>query len=232
MSEIKIFGRVRKLLEGLDAVSVGKEDEQITLTQQSEQLMAMGAAPYQEITRVGRGFYLTTTTAVAAVVAVPSTAVLLALYNNEPDGGRSYIVDWVAALNAASTAVASQATILILPGQVRETPPTDSGLIPKKTNGNGNVTNAVVQRGDTRALSVVNTTVAANTGIAANWIPAGPSAVKPGAATTPGYACYAPVDGRFIVPPGRFFGITVLANVVGETFTTAIGWHEKQLTLG
>lgn len=227
-----MLGRVRKLAEGLDAVSVGKEDEQITLTQQSEQLFAPSATAYQEINRMGRQFYIGTTTAVAAVVAVPSTAVLLALYNNEPDGGRTYVIDWVSALNAASTAVATQATLLVLPGQVRETAPTDSALIPKKTNGMGSVTNAVVQRGDTKALTVINTTVAANTGIAANWVPVGPSAVKPGVAATPGYSIYADINGRFLVPPGRFFGVTVLASVVGETFTTYIGWHEKQLTLG
>ena len=55
MAEVKMLGRVRKLAEGLDAVSVGKEDEQITLTQQSEQLFALLVArrPTRKIAPLG-----------------------------------------------------------------------------------------------------------------------------------------------------------------------------------
>jgi hypothetical protein len=50
--EVKVLGRVRKLLEGLDAEPPGSSDEQIALTAQLEQLVAPGAAPFREITPV------------------------------------------------------------------------------------------------------------------------------------------------------------------------------------
>lgn len=224
--EVKILGRVRKLLEGIDGSSVG-DDEQIALTPQLEQLVAFGAAPYREITRMGRAFYTGTTAAIGAVVAVPTTAALFALYNNAPDGGRSMVIDWVAAQNVVSTAVAGQAQLLGNLGQVRETAPTDAALAIKKANGYGAGTN------DSVARSILNATaLPATTGLAANWFPIGPSASKPGVAGTPGYGLYQTVDGRFIVPPGRYFALHVLANVVGETFVGFVGWHEAQLNLG
>lgn len=223
--DIKALYRIRKLLEALDAEPSGSDDKQATLSEQLELLIAQSAAPYQEITRVGRAFFVNTTGAVAAVVAIPTTGHLLSLYNNEPEGGRSYIVDWIAASNVVSTAVAGQAQLLANVGQVRETAPADSGLTKKSLNGTGSE--------DTRARSILTgTALPATTGIAANWFPYGPSVDKPGSAATPGYGLFAAVDGRIIVPPGRYFAMHVLANAVGETFQGFIAWHEKQLTLG
>jgi hypothetical protein len=222
--EVKALGRLRKLLEGIDSGSSG-DDEQLALTGQLEQLVAPGASPYGEVIRMGRSFVLNDTTAVAAVVALPSTAIGFCIYNAEPDGGRSYVIDWVAAQNVVSTAVVAQAQIIANLGQVREAIPTNSAMVPKKLNGLG-------PGYDTRVMSVLTTALPAGTGITANWFPLGMSSQKPGAAATPGYGCFAPVDGRIIVPPGRYFAVHVLANVVGETFVHWIAWHERQLTLG
>lgn len=226
--DVKIIGRIRKSLEAIDFGAPG-DDEQITLTSQLEQLVALGASPYGEITRIGRAFKTGTAAAVAAVVAIPTTACMYAIYNNEPDGGRSYVIDWVAAQNVVSTAVAGQAQILLNLGQVREASPTDAtpagALV--KMNGLGGGTS------DTRMRSILTATaLPATTGVAAAWFPWGLSAVKPGVAGTPGYGIWAPVDGRIIVPPGRYLAMHVLANVVGETFVVALGWHERQLQLG
>lgn len=224
--ESESIGRIRKPLEGIDS-EPGGNNNQMTLTGQLEQLVAAGAAPFSEITRVGRSFKVGTATAIGAIVAIPTTAVLFALYNNEPDGGRSYVIDWLAASNVVSTAVASQAQLLVLPGQVREAAPADAALPIVKMNGMGG------GNADSRARTILNATaLPATTGLAANWIPWGPAATKPGVAGTPGYGLWAQVDGRIIVPPGRYLGVHVIANVVGETFVAMIGWHEKQLTLG
>lgn len=225
--DAKVLGRIRKVLEGVDAEGVGIDDEQVTLTAQLEQLVAPGAAPYSEITRMGRAFSIGTTTAVAAVVAIPTTAVLLALYNNAADGGRSLVIDWVAASGVAKTAAAGQAQLLGLVGQVREAAPTNSALVAKKLNGYSS------SGLDTSALSIVGgTALPGTTGVAANWIPLGPSIGFPGAAATPGHGLWQPIDGRIIIAPGRYFAMHVLADVVGSTFQGFIGWHEKQLILG
>lgn len=222
---VQALGRVRQVLGAFNAEPLGSEEE-FALTQQLELLVAWGAAPYREVTRVGRSFQVHTAAAIAAVVAIPTTAHMLALYNNEADGGRSYVVDWVAATNVVSTAVASQAQMLGLVGPVREAIPTDAALIKTKMNGYGSAP-------DSQARTILNATaLPATTGLAANWFPIGLNASKPGAAATPGYGLWAPVDGRVIVPPGRYFAVHVLANVVGETFLAYIGWHEAALTLG
>ena len=223
--EINIMGRVRKLLEALD-YSPGGTPEQIALTEQMELLVAQATPVQTEITRLGRSFFANTTSAVAAVVAIPTTAHMFSIYNNEPDGGRSLIIDWLAASNVVSTAVAGQAQILGNLGQVRETAPTDAALVIKKLNGLGGGVDSRV-----RTL-LTGAALPATTGIAANWFPLGSSSSKPGVAGTPGYGIWVPIEGRIIVPPGRYFAMHVLANVVGETFQGFIGWHEKQLTLG
>lgn len=224
--KVDLIGRVRKILEAIDA-SVGGDDEQLVLTQQRELLVALGASPYGEITRAGRAFWTGTTTAVAAVVAIPTTGHMVSLYNNDADGGRTLVIDWVAASGVAKTAAAGQAQILVNVGQVREAIPTDAGLTIKKLNGLGTGTN------DSRVRTILTgTALPAGTGIAANWFPWGPAVGFPGAAATPGLGLWAPVDGKITVPPGRYFAMHVLADVVGSTFQGFVGWHEKQIALG
>lgn len=225
-------GRVGSFGDAVDGITtVGEVQEQFRLTQQGEQRLVPATTQYEEIVRNGRAFYIRATTAVAAVVAKPTTAQMMSIYNDEPEGGRTYVIDWVSALNVAATAVVGQATIIVNNGMIRVAAPTDSGLLPKKTNGNGSVSNAVVRRQDTKALSIVTGSLNASQGIAHAWVQVG-TGVKWDATATPGYCIYVPLDGRFLVPPGRMFATHVLANVTGSTFTMAIGWHEKQLVLG
>lgn len=223
--EINTLGRVRKLSESYDIEAPGN-NAQLALTQQIELLIAAGVSPYQETTRPGRSVVLHTTTAIAAVVAMPTTAHMYAIYNNEPDGGESFVVDWIAANNIVSTAVVVQAQMLVCVGQVRETAPTDATVANIKMNSLG-------VRNDVNLTSILNATaLPGTTGIAANWLPWGDSVTKPSAVGTPGYGLWKPVEGRIIVAPGRYFAVHVLANVVGETFLAYIAGHMKQLTLG
>lgn len=225
--QVEILGRIRKLLEGIDASAVDNE-QQLAMTQQLELLVALGASPWGELVRMGRSFFSGNTGAgVAAVVALPTTAVMFALFNNDGDTGRSLVIDWVAASGVAKTAAAGQAQLLGLLGQGRETAPADSGVRINKANGNAAAGN------DTKARTIVaGTALPAGTGIAANWIPLGPAVGFPGAAATPGLGLWAAIDGRLIVAPGRYFAMHVLADVVGSTFLGFIGWHERLLTLG
>lgn len=222
----KLFARIRKLLEGVDAEVPGGDPREVTLTPQLELLVAQGAAPWSELTRIGRAFWTGTTTAVAAVVAIPTTGHMVSLYNNDVDGGRSLVIDWVAASGVAKTAAAGQAQLLANVGQVRETAPVDAALTIKKMNGTGAGTN------DSKVRTILTgTALPGTTGLAANWFPLGPAVGFPGAAATPGHGLWAPVDGRIIVPPGRYFAMHVLADVVGSTFQGFVGWHELQTTL-
>lgn len=221
-------GRIRKILEAIDAETTGGEPRDVTMTQQLELLVAQGAVPMQEIVRGGRAFWTGTVAAVAAVVAIPSTAVMFALYNNAPDGGRSLIIDWVGASGAAKTAAAGQQQMLGLIGQVREAVPTAAAITIKKRNGLGMASGQV----DTNAVPILSATaLPATTGLAANWFPIGPAFGSPGAGATPGNGAYQKLDGDIIVAPGRYFAMHVLADVVGSTFLQFVGYHEKQILL-
>jgi len=226
-TDVKVQGRIRKLLEAIDAEALGGDPRDFTLTLQLEQLMAVGAAMYQETVRPGRAFWIGNTAAVAGVVAIPTTAIMLALFNNAEDGGRSLVIDWVAASGVAKTAAAGQQQMLGLIGQVREAAPVNSALVAKKRNGLGG-------KGlDTVASSIIGgTALPALTGVAANWFPIGPAFGSPGAGATPGNGAYQRLDGDIIVAPGRYFAMHVLADVVGSTYLGYIGYHEKQLNLG
>lgn len=221
---MQIAARVRQLLQAVDQRAPGDE-ELLGLSEQGELLVASGASQYGEIVRPGRAFATRTTAAVGAVVAIPTTAVMFALYNNEPDDGRVMVIDAIWAQNVVSTAVAAQAQMLVMVGQVRETAPTDAALGIIALNGLGGR--------DTRARTILTATaLPATTGVAANWHGFGASTQKPNAVGTPGYGLWAEVNGRIIVPPGRYFALHVMANVVGETFVTGVMWHEKNFKLG
>lgn len=223
---VKIAGRVRQLLETLDTFAVGREDEQARLGPHGEMLMLPGGAGYQEMVRPGRAFLVNTTTAVASVVALPTTAVTLALYNNDADGGRSGVIDWVAAINIVAGAATGQSEIIANLGQVRATAPTSAGLAVKKLNGMG------AGAADTKMLTIVGgTALDADTGVASRWFPLGSAVGKPGAVAV-GPSIWIPVDGRIIVPPGRYFAVHTFSDIVTDTFQMFIGWHERQLTLG
>lgn len=224
--EFKALGKTVGI--DLDLLATQREDEQIRLSGQGDQRIAQSAAPFQEITRNGRAFKIGTTAAVAAVVAVPTTGHALAIYNNSPTSvNRSLVIDWIAAQNVVSTAVASQAQMLVCVGQVEEAIPTDAALTVIKLNGSGGT------GPDDSVRSILTATaLPANTGVAANWFPWGKAASKPGVAATPGYGLWERVDGAIIIPPRRYFAMHVLANVVGETFVCFIGWHEKTLVNG
>lgn len=221
---VGLYARIRKWVEA--AAGVPEQDDVVlTLSQQLELLTAAGAAPYSEITAKVPTYQVHTASAIAAVVAVPTTAIMLGLYNNEPDGGQSVVIDSLAALNVVSTAVVAQAGLLALVGQIRETVPTNAGLTITKMNGKG--------PGTPNVMTILNATaLSAATGVAANWFPWGDNVTKPSAVATPGYQLWKPVDGRIIVAPGRFFAMHVQANVVGETFLAYINFHMKQYNLG
>lgn len=224
--DVKLFGRVRKILEGIDA-SVGGDDEQLVLDQQRNLFVAAGASPYREITRLGRAYQITTTTAVASAAAIPSTTGGLSLYNNEPDGGRSYVIDFISANGVATAAAAGHGQLLALIGQVREAIPANSALIAKKMNGMGGGTN------DSRARTILTgTALPAGTGIAADWFPVGPAYERAAATSLPGFGLYWAAEGRIIVPPGRYFSMCVLADTAGTTAQLCIAWHEIQISLG
>jgi hypothetical protein len=222
-NDSKFLGKVRGLVQDT-LYPTNRTENQIELSGQGEQLIAPASDGYQEDVRNGRAFWVNNTTAVAAVTAIPTTAVNIAIYNNEPDGGRSYIIHWVYAQSLAGPAAIVHAGMIGILGQVREAIPATSAMTIKCANGSGKL--------DTRARHIVAATaLPAGTGLAANWRPLGNS-VATSVISLGGLGMISYPRGCFIVPPGRYFGVHVLGSAVGATFMMGIGWVEKQLLMG
>jgi hypothetical protein len=221
--DLKVLGKVRGIF--MDLLPTNREDEQVQVSGQGELLVAPGAAPYQEIVRQGKAFWVNTVVDNVAVTAIPTTGVLMALYNNENDGGRSLIIDqvWAMCTTQAQNALLHNGLICCL-GTVRETPPADAALAIKQCNGMGNT--------DTRVRTILfGTVLPGTTGIAANWFPVGNS-INSAVVSLPGFQIVANVDGRYIVPPGRYFAINVLGSRNDSEWQVGVVWHEKVLLNG
>lgn len=228
MASSNVFGVVRKMLQGIDKVSVGV-NAQMSMTEQLEKIVAWGGSPWEEIVKMGAAFetHIVTANALAPVVAIPTTANMLSLWNGEPDGtGRSLIIDRVWGLLVVGIGTTGQSSLIGCLGQTRVAAPAVTVLAKNTLNGTGS--------NDTK----VSTSIAvldAVTGVAANWrlLPSQTGGVKAGAGTTPGTYINAEVNGRIIVPPGRLFAMHVFAETVTtQTFIGGIEWHEKVISLG
>lgn len=183
-------------------------------------LVASGASMYEEVNRTGTMFTVMNTTAVASVIALPTTACALGLFNNAADGGKSMVIDAVFALAIVVEATINQAGIIYYLGDARETALTDA-LIPRKQNGMGTGSDIAL----CAAGGAIMTSAAA-----IDWRPIGNSMIM-GVTSLPGLQLYERVDGMIIIPPGRMFGLNVFTNDVTTTYTVGAVWHEAQLAL-
>lgn len=227
IEEVKILGKIRGIQEPEYLLPPDDTNAVVQLSGQGEQESAFGESIYTEITRQGRSFRINTAVAVATVIAMPTTATAFALYNNEPDGGRHYIIDQVFAIYVASTTTIAQVGIVGCLGQVREAIPTNAmsaTVTLKKQNG--------MQNYDTRARVILTATaLPATTGFAGNWMPLGKS-VHAVVTSLPGFQQVIDLDGRFIVPPGRYFALHAVSNVVNVTAQFGLTWTEKPIFVG
>jgi hypothetical protein len=216
--------RVRQLLQAIDQRSPGDE-EAVSLNEQGAILVAFDTSMYGEIVRVGRAFETHTTTAVAAVIAIPTTATLLQIFNNDADDGYACFIDRVWGMQIASAATAGQCALIGCLGQTRVASPAAAALAVNALNGMGGKDSKEVV--STSALDAV-------TGVAGNWrvLPGQSGGSHPGAAATPGMFVNADINGRIIVPPGRAFGVHVFADAVASTFVVGIEWHRRNVKLG
>ena len=181
-----------------------------------EQLVAQGLPRYTEMTRLGQGWQVITTTGVAGLVVRPSTLSLATLFNNEAGGGASYIIDRIFAFNLVSTAVVGQAGLWICMHPQITKPTADITAFRGYTGKQGHPGGAILD---------VDATV-----LDQGWFPVGVSQNLVNG-ITPGALLEFLPEGRFIVPPQQAISVQVVSNVVGNTYTVGFGWYEVQLDL-
>jgi len=188
----------------------------IALNQLAEQLSAMGLPPYTEMVRKGRAWATMSTSAVAGLVVRPSTAAALELWNGNPVGGASMIIDRLFYFNLVSTNViegfsgwaqvtASKAT------------PSSASLTIRGASGkpySGSV------------ITAVGTTV-----VDSGWFPWTQAYQKGAGGVVPFGAVVANVEGRLIVPPQCSLCLHVVSSLTGQTFTQGASWFEEVISL-
>lgn len=175
-----------------------------------------------ELVRLGNTWEVRMLTAApfTTVLAMPTTLAVLALYNGEAVGGRSYVIDTVWSFNQATSAAAEQMALIciLLPSLAAITH--DATQFCNSRSGRPNYTG--------KAKWAVNQTMTGGTDLWSVLQSSNPTS----ASASKGFATVAEVNGGWIVPPGATFGVNVIAGVAAASSIMGIVWHEVQLALG
>ena len=171
-----------------------------------------------EMTRRGTGLSAMSTSAANALVVRPSTTAMVTLANDEPAGGKSYIMESAFAFNLVSTALAEGASIWLCVHPVGS-----SEAITDNIAARGNLTGKPVVNSGNSKFGIDDTV------LDDGWFP------WPGwlsitlVGTTPSGAVVAPIDGKIIIPPTARLSLQVVAGLTTDTFTAGFRWYEEQL---
>ena len=182
-------------------------------------LVSQVYSPEIELARRGNGLAAISTTAAAALVVRPSTTAMVTLVNNEPAGGKSYIIKDALAFNLVSTALAEGASIWLCVHPV----------------GRGDtVTNNIAARGNMTGKPVVNPGNSIfgidDTVTDDGWFPYGPQMSITLVGVTPSGAIVAPIN-DIILPPTAAVSLQVVAGLTTDTFTAGFRWYEEQMAV-
>jgi hypothetical protein len=194
-----------------------------TFNSRNELLAAPALPPRTELSRLGQSWevVIPNGSPFNLVAAMPTTLAPLALYNGEPVGGKTYVIESVYCLGVASMAAAGSVSLL---GQIS---PAVAALTDNTAvlifGRNGKIAYGGYGR---RALNV--TTMVAN-----KWSVLGNS-IHGGSATAQiGLAAYADLFGGWLLKPGDTFGVNVIAGTAAATAAImGIVWSEVQLYHG
>ena len=179
-----------------------------------EQLVAQGMPPYAEMTRLGQGWSVMSTSALAALVTRPTTTAGYEIFNGYASGGPSLIIDRIFAEWRIATAVGSGA--IMYAGVTAPKAAVTAGAFTVRGNSGKAYGGSVI--------SAVSTTV-----VDPGWFPWGQASAMLGAATPMG-GLEARVEGRLIVPPQCSLVLHVVASVTGDTFIQGASWYERTIS--
>lgn len=193
-----------------------------TASYNNAQLTAADWPPYTELSRRNKGWQVMNTSALAALVVRPSTVANLTLYNGNTAASEiALIIDRVFAFNLVTTAALSDWSVWGCVHPTGMTAPTADITAIKSMSGL-----ATAYGGG--AIADTGATVVDN-----GWFPLSTQAnVIHGVGVTPGHALAIPIEGRIIIPPTAALSVTVVASIVGLTFTTGFSWYEDVLPMG
>jgi len=193
------------------------QQSQFQANELSEQLVAQGLPVGTEMVRKGRAWGTMTVTAAAGLVVRPSTLAAFELWNGQPSGGVSLVIDRLFAFNLVSTAVVEGFSIWAQVATVKAAP-SSAALAIRGNSGKQGYSGL--------AVNAIGTTVLDN-----GWFPWGNAYNKAAGGVVPFGAITAEVNGRLVVPPGCSLCLHVVASLVGDTFTMGAMWYEEQIAI-
>jgi hypothetical protein len=181
-----------------------------------ETLTAQSLPERAELTRLGNSWVIRTA-AVACVTAVPTTTAPASIWNGEPAGGKSYVIDnigWVCTTsNAAATMFGLLACLNVLP--LASQPASTDTLAISSLNGRKYSGKA----GMSHTVTVVDD----------NWVALGNAGNTNALTATVGYTLWVPIEGLIIVPPGYLLNLAVIAQSTTAFGKFMVQYHEVQL---
>lgn len=220
----KVTARIRGYFSG--NYPENRENEQLIINSRGDLSVVQGLPELAEVNRLGYSWQVANTTGVAAATALPTTTGGLSLYNGEPGGGRSYVIDsfgsWEGVIDATQAdtsaifACNNVGTVAAPTGGTALTPSTAAkSLSGRKAYGG-------------RALMMTLATNVSSDG----WFPHGAEGVSQLAAAAGAIwkVNEVKIRGGYIVQPGGMFNIAVVkvAAAALQQFYF-IRWHEVQL---
>jgi len=154
--------------------------------------------------------------ATACVIAVPTTASIFTLQNTQSDGGLSFVIIDLFAMNVVADAMFTQANIIYVVNGARVANQTAS-VTPVNAKA----------RSAAYAGSAICAAPGANV-VDTGWFPACNSTIS-NLNSLPGQALYARMDGLIVLPPGGVMGVSVYGADVTFTYHVGATWAEVQL---
>lgn len=198
-------------------------DEQPQLSARGEQLVVQGLPSLTALVQTGNSYWAGTTTAAAPVVAIPTTAALIGLWNGEPDNGKSYIIDSVWVVQVVVTAAIQNVGLLGNISQAQIPTAIANTIVPRPLRA------GLAYRGAARIA--VGITLGALDGVAANWVPLGSTGAGQNTLQV-GTMVDVPINGGIIIPPKGQFSLTALAGAAtASSIQLGFRWHEAVLPL-
>jgi len=203
------------------AQDYGEGEGRIQANNRGDLLVAQALPPKSDLARLGNTWVtaIDTADAFTYVAGWPTTRAELVLFNNEPAGGKSYLLDAAFLYGVTSQAAAQPATLagqLVAPGVAA---PTDNtSLLITSRSGKPNY-------GGKARKAIANTAFA----VANRWEVLG--SVQSPMTTNLGAALYVELLGGFIVPPQGAFCLAGIAGTAAGTAICGAVWHEVQTSL-
>lgn len=165
-----------------------------------------------------RLFVAGTSTAVAAVATLPTTAAQFSLWNGEPLGGKSYTITALGFTLTTSAAATFITQLLVHCAAAAQ--PVISGTAAKGPLSTDGI------YGGSRAVCASAVTLSAATAAGGIWQPVGPGLNSAALTATIGLGSYVNVRGIYVLPPGGQLSLATLGSTAAGAAQLFINWEE------